>query len=99
MDPAGIAALVDIFAKGGSLAFFVFIIVTGFREYWVFGWVHRERVEELKAEIASLRAENQTFLNDLRGMVRLTNKAITLAESSDGTPPGAPPVKTKKGVR
>lgn len=99
MDATGIAALVDIFAKGGSLAFFVFIIVTGFREYWVFGWVHRERVEELQAENARLRAENLTYLNDLRGMVRLTNKVITYAESGDGSDAGAPPVKTKKGVR
>lgn len=99
MDATGIAALVDIFAKGGSLAFFVFIIATGFREYWVFGWVHRERVEELQAENARLRAENLTYLNDLRGMVRLTNKVITYAESGDGTDSGAPPVKTKKGGR
>ena len=39
--------IVDLVSKGGLLGACVIVIITGFKGYWVFGWVHKQVRDDL----------------------------------------------------
>ena len=44
-DPTNLVQLLD---KGGTLALLLIIIVGGYRKWWVFGWLYRDKDDEAR---------------------------------------------------
>lgn len=38
--------ILDLVSRGGALAIFVIVLVTGYYQKWVWGWHHRQVIED-----------------------------------------------------
>jgi Mn2+/Fe2+ NRAMP family transporter len=64
--------LTQILGPLGALVFALFIIFSGFKRWWVFGWQYKEKVREL----------NEWKDAALRG-TRVVERVVTLAENRE----------------